>query len=81
MSAPDGYRAAVALVGARLRGDTEGETVLRGDCECACRPLVGGLLTAAEVALKTMAAHDKVTPEDAADVLDRALQVMDRGSR
>jgi len=89
MSDHDGYRAAIALLSARLRGDVEGEQVLTGDCDCACRPLIDGLLKAAGVMLDTMATHDKVTmathgkmtAENTADMLDKALRAMGGGGR
>lgn len=74
----DGYRAACALTSARLRGDTEGERVIAGECD-DCRPLLDGMLKVAEVAIKTIAEQAKVTPADAAEMLDYLMWRMSRG--
>ncbi|WP_042400354.1 hypothetical protein [Streptacidiphilus carbonis] len=66
---------AVALVGARLRGDVDGERVLLGDCG-EDLPLVEGLLLVAELSLTVMAQRDGVSREQAAEttaVLLRSL--------
>ena len=57
----------VALVGARLRGDVEGEQALTGSCACDCRPLVEGLLLVVDLCISLMAAHDRVSREQAAE--------------
>lgn len=64
---------AVALVGARLRGDGEGERVLLGDCD-ECRPLAEGLLLVAETALTVMADRDHVSREQAAETTAALLR-------
>jgi hypothetical protein len=66
---------AVALVGARLRRDAEGERVLLGE-DGDCRPLVQGLLLVAELALAEMAKRDGVTRAQAADTTAELLQRM-----
>ncbi|WP_055491697.1 hypothetical protein [Streptomyces sp. TP-A0356] len=58
---------AVALVGARLRRDAEGERALIGSCSCDCRPLVDGLLMVVELSVSLMADHDQVSREQAAE--------------
>lgn len=75
------FRGAVALVGARLRGDEEGERVLTGECDCECRPLIAGLVLVAETAVRTVAEHDKMSPGAAADFLDRRLRGLPGGTR
>lgn len=74
MTAPPGYRAAIALASARLRGDAEGERALTPECDCGCRPLLEGLLQVSDIALRAMAAHDKSTPAAASRMLDKALR-------
>ena len=74
MSATDSYLAAVALVGARLRGDGEGERVIMADCCADCRPLVDGLVTFAERALAAVAHIDKEPPAVAAVAIDAYLR-------
>lgn len=74
MSASEDYRAAVALVGARLRGDSEGERVIAGECCPDCRPLIDGLVTFADKALKAIARIDHSPPAVAADAIDTYLQ-------
>lgn len=64
MSATEGYRAAMALTGARLRGDEEGEQVIAGECCASCRPLLDGILRVAEVAIKAIAASAKMSPSE-----------------
>jgi hypothetical protein len=59
-------RRAVAVVGARLRGDAEGERALRGDCR-GCSELIEGLAELAELAVGVMAQQDRVTPDQAAE--------------
>lgn len=58
---------ALALVGARLRGDAEGEQVLTGSCACDCKPLVEGLLLVVDLCVSLMADHDQVSREEAAE--------------
>lgn len=58
---------ALALVGARLRGDTEGERALIGSCSCDSGPLVEGLLLVVELSMSLMADHDQVSREEAAE--------------
>jgi hypothetical protein len=74
MTPPDSYLAAVALVGARLRGDSEGERVIMADCCADCRPLVDGLVTFAQRALAAVAHIDKEPPAIAAVAIDAYLQ-------
>jgi hypothetical protein len=81
MRASDDYRAAVALVGARLRGDSEGEQVIAADCCPDCRPLVDGLVTFAENALKAVAHIDKAPPAVAADAIDAYLRQISGAGR
>ena len=64
----------IALVGARLRGDTEGEQALTGACPCDCKPLVEGLLMVVDLCVMQMAAHDGVSREDAAEHTRKLLQ-------
>jgi hypothetical protein len=75
------FRRALALVSARLRGDTEGERVLTGECACTCRPLIAGLLLVAESAIGTVAEHDKFTADDAAAMLDLRLRTLPKGTQ
>ena len=65
---------ALALVGARMRGDAEGEQALTGACSCDCKPLVEGLLLVLELCVMQMAAHDGVSREDAAEHTRKLLQ-------
>jgi hypothetical protein len=65
---------AVALVGARLRGDSEGERVLLGDCDALSLPLVRGLLVVAELALSEMAKRDGVSRAQAAEATAGVLR-------
>jgi hypothetical protein len=81
MSATDGYRAAVAMAGARLRGDQEGEQAIAGECCASCRPLLDGMLKVAEIAIKAIAEHDKVSVSAAAEMLDYHLWRMSRDAR
>jgi hypothetical protein len=81
MSATEGYRAAMALTGARLRGDEEGEQVIAGECCASCRPLLDGILRVAEVAIKAIAASAKMSPSEAAEMLDYQLWRASRDSR
>jgi hypothetical protein len=80
MSGKEGYRAAVALTGARLRGDEEGERVIAGGCCTDCRPLVDGVLRVAEVAIKAIAEAARMPPSEAAEMLDFILWRMSRGA-
>lgn len=57
----------IALVGARLRGDAEGEQALIGACSCDCKPLVEGLLLVVELSVSLMADRDQVSREEAAE--------------
>jgi hypothetical protein len=66
----------VALVGARLRSDGEGERVLLDGCDDASRPLVEGLLLVCELALSQMAKRDGVTRAHAADTTAALLRQM-----
>jgi hypothetical protein len=75
------FLGAVALVGARLRGDEEGERALTGGCDCECRPLIAGLVLVAETAVRIVADHDKMTPGGAADFLDQRLRELPGGIR
>ncbi len=76
----DGFRAAAALVAARLRGDEKGERVLTGDCGCECRGLLEGLVMIGEIAVTTMASHDNVTPADATESVASWLRKLPDGS-
>ncbi|WP_269858749.1 hypothetical protein [Streptomyces sp. RPT161] len=75
----EALRRAMALVGARLRGDAEGERVLVGDCECGCRPLVEGLVVFGGVAVGLMAQHDQVTHAEAAERVAEILRSLPAG--
>jgi hypothetical protein len=77
----EGYRAAVALMGARLRGDAVGEQAFAGDCCAGCRPLLDGMLKVAEIAIKAIAEHARVAPSEAAEILDYHLWRMSRDAR
>ncbi len=77
----EGYRAAVALTAARLRGDTEGEEAIADGCCADCRPLLDGLLSVAEIAIKGTATHDKIPLSKAAEVLDFHLWQLSRNAR
>jgi hypothetical protein len=74
VTAPEGYKTAIALVGARLRGDAEGEQALTPGCDCGCGPLIEGLLEVSDISIRAMAAHDKTTPAATARLLDKALR-------
>jgi hypothetical protein len=76
----DSYRRAAALVGARLRGDEDGEQALIGACGSECRDLIEGLLVVAVKAVETMAVHDEVTMAEAAEVFARLLRDLPGGS-
>lgn len=77
----DGYRAAMALTAARLRGDSEGEQAIAGECCDGCRPILDGMLRVAVTAIKGIATHDKISPSDAAEVIDFALFKLSRDGR
>jgi hypothetical protein len=81
MSANEGYRAAVAMTGARLRGDQEGEQAIAGECCASCRPLLDGMLRVAEVAIKAIVESAKMSPSEAAEMLDYLLWRMSRNTR
>jgi hypothetical protein len=81
MSATDSYRAAVAMVGARLRGGQEGEQAIAGECCVSCRPLLDGMLRVAEVAIKAIAEAAKIPPSEAAEMLDYHLWRLSRDTR
>jgi hypothetical protein len=76
VSAPDSYLAACAAVGARLRGDREGEQAVTDDCCAHCRPLVNGLVDFAAKALRAVARIDQAPPTVAADAIDTYLQAI-----
>jgi hypothetical protein len=81
MSATEGYRAAVAMTGARLRGDQEGEQAIAGECCASCRPLLDGMLKVAQVAIEAIAKAAKIPPSEAAEMLDYHLWRMSRDIR
>jgi hypothetical protein len=72
MSRPDLGRA-LALVGARLRGDAEGERVLLGDGS-EDRQLVTGLLALCEIAFERAAVFDGRGREAAAEMAEQTLR-------
>jgi|GEM_PF-3466758 len=74
MTDRDGYVAAVALIGARLGGDQEGQCAITGDCRCECRPLADGLTKVAEIMIRTMAREARMPPGEAADQLGIVMQ-------
>lgn len=81
MSATDGYRAAVAMAGARRRGGQEGEQAIAEECCASCRPLLDGMLRVAEVAIKAIAEAAKIPPSAAAEMLDYHLWRMSWDTR
>ena len=80
MTRREGYVAAVALLGARLGDDQEGQRAITGDCQCECRALVDGLARVAETMIRTVAREARMPPGEAAEQLGLVLQQIARES-